>query len=64
VDFKLGDLNSSGTGVEEVCISLELFVINYSNKHIKEDTSPNLIVLFLLLLKYSSFSKKVYKFLK
>jgi len=43
----LGVLNSNGISVEEVCISLELFIINYSSKkYMKENTSLNCIVLF------------------
>jgi hypothetical protein len=40
------------TNVEKVCISLELFMINYSTKqYVKENTSPNWRLLLLSLLK-------------
>jgi len=38
-------LNSYGTSVEKVCLSLEVFVINYSSrKHMIENTSPCILI--------------------
>jgi hypothetical protein len=60
-DFKLGNLNSNSNrnsmharvvfshhiiGVETVCMSLKLYMINYSRKYVKENTSPNCRELF------------------
>jgi hypothetical protein len=53
--LKSGNLNSTGISAEKVCMSLELLVINYSNKkYEKENTSlVNLV-----------FSEQVDRFMK
>jgi hypothetical protein len=57
LDFKLEVLNSNGSSVEKLCISLKLFVTNSSKKYVNENTLPIYIVLlFTSTRKY--FPKK------